>query len=175
MHHPLMEKSKLELALRAAIKISCDKGVDVKKSVEKLLERDRQCSEEQICNLLQKDPEVLEDKELVKKLWFAKTFRPRVLESIFEKWPQLFVDEVEDFLIEWLKEDLSLGILILPQFIESNVRTNFCAKLFFVIKIKKITFRSRRKFSSKSPENNGRWYLFGISRFKADATFKVNV
>ncbi len=57
------------------------------------------------------------EENLVEKLWFSDQFMPNVLELIFEKSPQYFVDEIEDWLIHWIKNDSLLEDCFMPKVI----------------------------------------------------------
>ena len=79
-------------------------------------------TEREICTILQNNPELFNNINLIEKLWFCQEFQPTILELIFEKYPQYFIDEVEDYIIHHLKlriqeheSDKDLGFL--PKFL----------------------------------------------------------
>ena len=53
-------------------------------------------TEREICTILQNNPELFNNINLIEKLWFCQEFQPTILELIFEKYPQYFIDEVEE-------------------------------------------------------------------------------
>ena len=79
-------------------------------------------TEKKIYTTLQNNPELLNNINLVEKLWFSQEFQPTILELIFEKYPQYFIDEVEDYIMHHLRlriqereSDSDLGFL--PKFL----------------------------------------------------------
>ena len=79
-------------------------------------------TEKEICTTFQNNPELFNNINLIEKLWFCQEFQPTILELIFEKYPQYFIDEVEDYIMHHLKlriqeheSDKDLGFL--PKFL----------------------------------------------------------
>ena len=94
-------KSKFNIALKASILQAFEDNII--EDIVKIIKAENWISEEDLVGALKKNPQLLKDTAIVKKLWFSSFFNLNIMELIIDSNPQILVDEIEDFIIEKLQ------------------------------------------------------------------------
>ena len=111
-----LEKSKFNLALRVSVIKAFEDNIteDIIKIIKSgvgMIDHD------DLIKALTKNSQILEDPLIQHKLWHFTDFNPKVMEMILLKNPELFVDEIEDFIISKLENPLEFPTHDMPKFL----------------------------------------------------------